>query len=162
MQPSRIKSTRQENFRDKKFVIDFVFQTKWLPKKWILPRKTGIRTFLKRCNQKTDLLAPTCAYPMSQVVKTLKFGCSISSSPPPREKRSSTAFPRNFFIKKVKKRLKFLIKNTKISDRKNMTAFKASAFANIPGVFQIFLVFLEIWKISTASRDFVNIPNEKN
>jgi len=79
-----------------------------------------------------------------------------------REKKEVRQHSRgNFFIKKVKIRLKFLIKNTKISDRKNMTAFKASAFANIPGVFQKFLVFLEIWKISTASRDFVNIPNEK-
>ena len=42
-----------------------------------------------------------------------------------------------------------------------MMAFKASAFANIPGVFQIFVVYLDIWKIPTASRDFVNIPNEK-
>jgi len=42
---------------------------------------------------------------MSQVVKTLKFGCSISSSPPPREKRSSTAFPRKFFYKKSKNKI---------------------------------------------------------
>jgi len=81
---------------------------------------------------------------MSQVVKTLKFGCSISSSPPPREKRSSTAFPRNFFIKKVKNKTDIFDLKHKNIRSKNMMAFKASAFANIPGVFQISLVFLKI------------------
>lgn len=80
-----------------------------------------------------------------------------------REKKEVRQHSRgNFFIKKVKNKIEiFDWKHKNIRSKKNMMAFKASAFANIPGVFQILLVYLEIWKIPTASRDFVNIPDEK-